>query len=412
MTTIAELNYQRKLAGLPLIRFDVLRLQLEDIQDLRDAYAAMYEISDTAIGDSRGYTALARSHGYDQDLCHNDSRIFLTWHRSYIYAFEKALSSALRWTRGNDELELTLPYWDWTVFNTATHAASGIPKVLDDATYVNADGATVDSYGLTGNERSRGGNEKSRHGRHVFRRAPATQRGFGNCPFLPDVRRLFAPGGSRPPGSQTIDPHLGGERNGQTAREGHHGALDGPEEFAAVAAHAGVGLIPSNIQDDAAAGLLHVGTDASGKSNRGPHVHAPEQLELFIEVQRRGLAGEYVGPRVVHPNIDPVVLGQRIVNESIARFGNRQILHQDPAAAPAFRHLRGDLLTQRAGLTAVDQHVRPGLGQGQRGGSSDPAARTGNDRHLSGQRLVRNRRGCHSGEYTTRPGRRHPERGT
>jgi tyrosinase len=165
MTTIAELNFQRKCAGLPLIRFDLLQLRPEDMQDLRDAYAAMYEISDTAIGDNRGYAALARGHGYDQDLCHNDSRIFLTWHRSYIYAFEKALSSALRWTRGNDNLELTLPYWDWTAFGTTTHAANGIPKVLDDATYVNADSDTVDnplakawslyrtvSQGLTGDE--------------------------------------------------------------------------------------------------------------------------------------------------------------------------------------------------------------------------------------------------------------------
>lgn len=165
METIAELNYRRKRAGLPLIRFDLIQLQPDDIQDLRDAYAAMYEISETAVGDNRGYAALARGHGYDQNLCHNDSRIFLTWHRSYIYAFEKALNSALQWKRGTDELELTLPYWDWTSFRTSTHAANGIPKVLDDETYTNASGDTVDnplakapslyrtvSQGLTGDD--------------------------------------------------------------------------------------------------------------------------------------------------------------------------------------------------------------------------------------------------------------------
>jgi tyrosinase len=145
METVAKLNYRRKLAGLPLIRFDLLQLQAEDIQDLRDAYAAMYEISDTAIGDTRGYTALARGHGYDRDLCHNDSRIFLTWHRAYIYAFEKALNTALQWKRGDDELELTLPYWDWTQFKTATHASNGVPKVLNDAAYKNTTGATVNN---------------------------------------------------------------------------------------------------------------------------------------------------------------------------------------------------------------------------------------------------------------------------
>ncbi|MEZ5931539.1 MAG: tyrosinase family protein [Alphaproteobacteria bacterium] len=165
MVTIAKLNHQRKLAGMPLFRFDLLQLQPEDVQDLRDAYAAMYEISDIAIGDNRGYAAIARGHGYDQGLCHNDNRIFLTWHRAYIYAFEKALNTALQWKRGDYELELTLPYWDWTQFRTATHASNGLPKILNDATYENEDGTVVDnplakakslfrtiSQGLTGDD--------------------------------------------------------------------------------------------------------------------------------------------------------------------------------------------------------------------------------------------------------------------
>lgn len=143
MTTIAKLNFFRKQAGLPLIRFDLVRLREEDIQDLRDAYAAMYEISDAAPGDRRGYYALARGHGYDLDLCHDDDRVFLTWHRSYAYSFEKTLNSALQWKRGDMELELTLPYWDWTQFSTVTHASNGIPKVVDDETYVDSSGAEM-----------------------------------------------------------------------------------------------------------------------------------------------------------------------------------------------------------------------------------------------------------------------------
>lgn len=134
MTTIAKLNHLRKQAGLPLIRFNLTQLRDEDVQDLRDAYAAMYEISDLAPGDQRGYYAQARGHGYDLDLCHRDSRLFLTWHRSYTYSFEKALNSALQWKRGDQDLELTLPYWDWTDFKTATHASNGLPKIVDDVT--------------------------------------------------------------------------------------------------------------------------------------------------------------------------------------------------------------------------------------------------------------------------------------
>lgn len=143
MTTIAKLNYRRKQSGLPLIRFDLVRLRDADVQDLRDAYAAMYEISDTAPGDRRGYFAYARGHGYDLDLCHDDDRVFLTWHRSYAYSFEKALNSALQWKRGDAELELTLPYWDWTQHSTATHAQNGLPKVVDESTYINLDGNEV-----------------------------------------------------------------------------------------------------------------------------------------------------------------------------------------------------------------------------------------------------------------------------
>jgi tyrosinase len=141
MTSIAKLNARRKSAGLPLIRFAIRNLQPEDVEDLRDAFAAMYEISEIAAGDRRGYWALARGHGYDQDLCHNDDRVFLPWHRAYLYEFEKALNTALRWKRNDENLELTLPFWDWTHTDPATDASNGIPHVLDARTYTDAAGA-------------------------------------------------------------------------------------------------------------------------------------------------------------------------------------------------------------------------------------------------------------------------------
>ena len=160
--SVATLNARRRDAGLPLIRFNIRHLNDEDIQDLRDAYAAMYEITETAVGDRRGYWALARGHGYDQDLCHKDSRVFLTWHRAYVYAFEKALASALQWKRNDKNLVLTLPFWDWTIYDTQKDAPNGIPKVIDDKTYPGPDGPVpnplasarslyrITSQGLTG----------------------------------------------------------------------------------------------------------------------------------------------------------------------------------------------------------------------------------------------------------------------
>lgn len=141
--SVAKLNARRKEAGLPLIRFGLRRLSEEDIQDLRDAYAAAYEISEVAVGDSRGYTAVARGHGYDQDLCHSDDRVFLTWHRAYVYVMERTLNSALKWKRRDESLELTLPFWDWTQFDAQTDAPNGLPKVVNDATYADSQSVQV-----------------------------------------------------------------------------------------------------------------------------------------------------------------------------------------------------------------------------------------------------------------------------
>lgn len=144
MSTVAQINAQRKAAGLPLIRFNLVKLQPADIQDLRDAYAQLYAFSDTAPGDNRGYWSVARGHGYDQQLCHNDSRIFLTWHRAYIYAFEKRLTSALQFVRKDPNLQLTLPFWDWTApWNAFFYAPNGLPKVTNDPTYTNGSGQNV-----------------------------------------------------------------------------------------------------------------------------------------------------------------------------------------------------------------------------------------------------------------------------
>lgn len=165
MVTVAKLNAQRKASGLPLVRYEIRKLSDEDLIDLRDAYQELYTISDVASGDSRGYWAIARGHGYDQQLCHSDDRLFLTWHRAYVYSFEKALSEALKRIRNDEQLELTLPYWDWTIFDPAKDAENGIPRAINDDTYTAADGSTqpnplrrakslfrIEAFSLTGDD--------------------------------------------------------------------------------------------------------------------------------------------------------------------------------------------------------------------------------------------------------------------
>jgi tyrosinase len=135
MTTVVESNTLRKKAGQPLVRYDLRRYSDQDVRDLREAFQALYDISDEAPGDRRGYWAVARGHGYDEELCHNDPELFLTWHRGYVYWFEKALSAAFAGKRGDEDLVITLPYWDWTVLNPETDAENGLPRSLDEDTW-------------------------------------------------------------------------------------------------------------------------------------------------------------------------------------------------------------------------------------------------------------------------------------
>ncbi|WP_262415427.1 tyrosinase family protein [Vibrio sp. SCSIO 43132] len=144
MTTVAKLNYRRKQAGLPLIRFNLLKLNPEDVQDLRDAYAAMYEISELAVGDKRGYSALARAHGYDQDLCHDLDWAFLTWHRSYVYSFEKALNTALKWKREDPDLELTLPTHQMACLSCSTSLPTLTPMAMKPTTRLQEQKACIE----------------------------------------------------------------------------------------------------------------------------------------------------------------------------------------------------------------------------------------------------------------------------
>lgn len=140
MPTVVEINTMRKKAGLPLIRYNLRKYSEQDVADLRLAFAALYEISDMAPGDHRGYWAVARGHGYDQELCHTDPSLFLTWHRSYVYWFEKALNAAYQGKVEDPDAEITLPYWNWTIFDPETDAENGLPMVVNAATYTDPEG--------------------------------------------------------------------------------------------------------------------------------------------------------------------------------------------------------------------------------------------------------------------------------
>jgi tyrosinase len=107
-------------------------LSEDEVGALRDAFAQIKQISADARGDDRGFFEHAGMHGVPYWDCphHTPQRIFLPWHRAYLYRLEQALA---------DRVEgVTLPWWDWTTTREipgpfAEETAGGAPNPLYDS---------------------------------------------------------------------------------------------------------------------------------------------------------------------------------------------------------------------------------------------------------------------------------------
>jgi tyrosinase len=100
-----------------LHRKNAALLSDDEVSGLRSAFAQIKQISADARGDDRGFFEFAGMHGVPYWDCphHTPQRIFLPWHRAYLYRLEQALADRVAGT--------TLPWWDWTT-------ARGIPAAF------------------------------------------------------------------------------------------------------------------------------------------------------------------------------------------------------------------------------------------------------------------------------------------
>ena len=89
-------------------RKNVALLPDDEVAALRGAFEQIKQISEEARGDDRGFFELAGMHGVPYWDCphHTPQRIFLPWHRAYLYRLEQALADRVP--------GVTLPWWDWT----------------------------------------------------------------------------------------------------------------------------------------------------------------------------------------------------------------------------------------------------------------------------------------------------------
>ena len=107
-------------------RRSVTSSSLEQIADYREAVRQIQDLSD-----NRGYNYLAGLHGAPGGYCwhhqrraglHEGVRLFLPWHRAYLYRYEQALQ---------DRVEgVSVPWWDW---RSERSRSDGVPVAFSQA---------------------------------------------------------------------------------------------------------------------------------------------------------------------------------------------------------------------------------------------------------------------------------------
>ena len=118
-----QINKHRAALGDVRHRKNLLNCSEAEINEIRQAYASVYGI--TNRDDNRGFQFWAGKHGRPEAAC-DHGRLFLSWHRAYLYGFEKAMQ--------HHYADITLPYWNWS--GPATIHANALPAVSTDAALV------------------------------------------------------------------------------------------------------------------------------------------------------------------------------------------------------------------------------------------------------------------------------------
>jgi tyrosinase len=96
-------------------RKNVENLNAQQLAALRRAFGAV-----EAIADDRGFGHWAGIHGLPLPMyCQHGTRLFLPWHRAYLYFFELALRDQVP--------EAALAWWDWT---SSSSQREGIPAAF------------------------------------------------------------------------------------------------------------------------------------------------------------------------------------------------------------------------------------------------------------------------------------------
>lgn len=142
-------NAQRDAAQRTGFRSNIYHLSDANLSDLRLAFRRLYDLSASTNGDGevdhagnaadeRGYQWIAGVHGAPVPIyCQHGTPHFLTWHRAYLWWFEKLLQDQVP--------GVYLPWWDWS---TEQAVQEGLPAAVTDETWTNPDTGQVEANPL------------------------------------------------------------------------------------------------------------------------------------------------------------------------------------------------------------------------------------------------------------------------
>lgn len=137
------------------------------------AIQAMRGLDSSAPSNNAGWTNQAHIHGTPRgfNYCHRDNREFLTWHRAYLFQFEKICQTV------SGDKQFAIPYWNWTLDNSipSPFLASGSPlnvgrartslsSVPDVFSHDNLQSILTDTNFYSFSERLRVGPHNTAHG--------------------------------------------------------------------------------------------------------------------------------------------------------------------------------------------------------------------------------------------------------
>jgi selenide,water dikinase len=259
------------------------------------------------------------------------------------------------------------------------------------------DDAASDHNHLARDERGGGRCEKYCRARDIVGHAPSLERrrpGDRTAQFLvrAGAKRRFDPARR-----EDVDAHARRDRSREAFAEGENAALGGAINLRIESAHAGDHVIPAHVDDHAAAFLR---AQQIGRLPRRQHrpakIHSEDSIDFLAGRKRRSGAGQDVGARVVHPDIQAAERTARGGTEGAERLIVSQIEGQRCGASSERADLALNFTRARLVHSIGDRDIGSGAGGGERNRPADAAGGARHEHTATGERR-RDGVGCHEG---------------